>query len=479
MKLCTHLQVLRLGRLVLWSFIAWGTGYPFASVLHSPTGPLPEDPALLLFTANVFLSPIFLGWVLAATIQSVQRRPFALLLPNASIRLARRHALLVAIAAALAALIGPESIALPVLFCVTAGGLSLMLPWDATGRWYGLHRFVSAAGILTIVIGGALYAPILRDGMHTAPVLSACIGLAIATGCFVLGFSRSQMRRLSQIQRPTLLECGLSQLRSQSAADAASRQIGRRWTGGLVDGTLYHWLRVAIHERYGFSLLSSSGVMLVFLGILFYADFQLGAFAEDASWLQKLYVITNGPHWVGWDRSIHFILLLGATICTPLLRGDQLYPLSRHRRALVSYVSSFAVVLVYSTGILLFTLCGGLMSAAATGQPFHTDGIRLSLDTLLVASPFLPLFAWGAFRIIRLPDGGGRALFMLSLFLAGRILNSAFHGVQDWIHTPAGLSICLLAAICAQAAYYLMLRQFYRKGDLLQPGEQRQHPAVA
>lgn len=479
MSLCSHLPVLRLRRLALWSFVAWGTGYPFASVLHSPTGPLPEDRALWLFTANVFLSPIFLGWVLAATSQAVQRRPFALLLPNASIRLASRHIVLVAIAAVLAALIGPNSIALPVLFCVTAGGLSLMLPWDATGRWYGLHRFVSAAGLLTVVVGGALYAPVLRDGMQTAPLLSACIGLAIATGCFVLGFSRSQMRRLSQVRRPSLLESKLSQLRTESGADPESRRIGRRWTGGLVDGTLYHWLRVAVHERYGFSPLSSGGVLVFLLFTLVYADTRLGDFADGANWLQKLYVITNAPHGAGWDRSIHFIILLGATICTPFLRGDQLYPLSRDRRALVSYVSSFAVVLVYSTGILLFTLCAGLMSAAATGQPFHTDGIRLSLDTLLVASPFLPLFAWGAFRIIRLPDGSARALFMLCLFLAGRILNSVLHGVHDWIHTPAGLGSCLLAAVCAQTGYYLMLRRFYRKGDLLQPGEHRQDPAMA
>ncbi len=477
MTLRRYFSTIGYGRLCFIGFCGWSAGIVLGNLLQVIVSHVRGDRSDGIFTGVVLFAPALLGWVLAATIQVVQQRPFAMMLPGARRKFVRWHFITTVCAAIFCACVGHWILPAPVLFCIAVAGLSLALPLDSGGRW-------SRSRLLGATIGGALllagvFPSALRQGIDSSPWIASLLGLGIATACFALGFSREQLRwRALMSKGSTADSIAIAGKIAWRGAQAPNNRIGRRWKHGLVGNSVRSWLRVAAHERYALRRGGRGEYLLIWFltWITFDVLLGVGASKTDASLTEKVYFVIAEPQTLqALPMSLLLVVfLLSASADIPSLRAEYLYPLSRARRALTIYVAAAMHTFFYGAGLILLATSVAWISATIAGLHFHPSAALYVIIAMLVGLPLIPIFQW----VVLLFNGailiGGRkgGLWTIAFITGGGnfvgfILTLMIQSNYETVLSPMGISICVLLVLASQTGFYLGLRRFFMNGDLL------------
>ena len=439
------------------------------------------------FITLILLGPIVLSYLLSQAVKAPMHEPFGITLPNLRRNLLKWHLPLLAMLALFLAMLcrgHDRSLPLPVAASVAFSGLCLMLPYEPVGRWFGSH--VLAGLIASLYFVAAIFAQETRAAMQYAPWLTFALSLGIAAQCCRLGFARRRLYfRVRNRRRPfefgALFDPNAAQKREQLAL-ARSKRIGLNWTLRSVGNSTADWLRVVLHETYGatggwarrFAVLSLIYLTTTFALWYFLHTRTPATGSPRVPFPQLVYQIVWEPHLfgAGRDGALSLVVLMPFYMAAGIIalpRPQHLYPLSRERRARLTFVASLlqagGQVLICLFGIVTLSWIGALVA----GVPFRPTVAPDFVVVSLALAPLLPAMFWMKLRMQVRP--WERQLFAL-FFPACIVMMNKFvvwvPADRAWLLSPIGLAIALTAFAASLLLYRAALFKFYRRGDLLQ-----------
>jgi hypothetical protein len=176
------------------------------------------------------------------------------------------------------------------------------------------------------------------------------------------------------------------------------------------------------------------------------------------------------------------IVPLAFFVLPPLLRVDRVYPLSRRRRAVVTWYGSLAAAIAFG---LMAIPCLVMLGWVIPLLPWWTAG-PLPLPVLLAYLPYglvwLPVLFWVHTRYVRVnrvvmtrgaigpsPERSGKPMMVgLVLFVTATMGTHGLLAESALLHTALQRIISVVAlAVLVQLAYWLLLRRHFATGDLV------------
>jgi len=492
MKLRTYLALLRLR--TLWHIapgLLLGGGILFQ--LFAPRHELRVGAGT--FVTLIFLGPILLSKALSQAVQLPMHEPFGLTLPNLRRNLLQWHLPLLAVLALLLAAVGQirdRSLPWPATASVAFAGLCLMLPHEPGGRWFGSR-------VLSVVIAGlylvaALFAGETRSAMQHAPWLTFGLSLGAAALCCGLGFSRQRLRVRA---RTRLLTLGGTfdpeEVKKHShLALSRSRRTGGAWTGGVVGASTADWIRVVLHETYGFGggwmrwCLKLTLILTVFPLCLYLLLTRIPALSgPPAPAGQMIYQLVWEPHVFGRGSSNTLCIgllapLFMSIISAALPRPQRLYPISRERRARLAFFASLIQPSVQLFVGLSVVVALSWIGARLAGVPFRPATAPDFLVEIIALAPFFPALLWRRVCLqVRPWSQAEPATPLWTGGAMGALFISTSPGCRAWLLSPTGLAFALTASAIGLLLYRRALLNFYRCDDLLQRETSPRNPSLA
>jgi len=478
MNLRIYLGILRLRTLGLIVFFFWFLAFMFAFCTQQAS----HREGAYTFLILAILGPIATGCALSQAIHEPFHWPMAILLPRLGQCFREVHIFVIGTLALVFAAFGHlwDAQTPPVVVAsFAAAGLSLSLPLESRLLWYGSHRL--ALSVIGLIVLATLYTHELRMLAQTSPWTASLFGTGLCAMCFALGFSRQRLRaRASQplgMMMSDYFDRAALEDR-QKEAIARSRHLGRQWRHGPVGSSTMAWVRVGWHEHFGYRRVGWFGMILIISlswPVLEAVIEKIsGSPVSIAARIYYLVWDSQGPRDAG--PSFLIILMLVASISLGgFLRPDQIYPISRARRAWVAYVSSATLAVTFCASLVVLTLPAAWLGAHVAGIDFRPAGMPFPVLAVFVTLPVLPLLQWGGLYMAVRQDKMVHSLFVLIGFTGSALLGIFIHNFPKLIISPVGLLVGALAIAGSQRLYYTALRRFYCKGDLLQRGTNRQN----
>ena len=481
MTLRTYLALLRLG--TLW-LIAPAVLFGGGIVFHLFAPGHEHRIGAGTFVILIFLGPILLSKVLSQAVQMPMHEPFGITLPNLRRNLLQWHLPLLAILAVTLAAAGharDRSLPLPVAAGVVFAGLCLMLPREPVGRWFGSHVLSGVVNALYLV--AAIFARETRSAMQYAPWLTFVLSLGVAALCCWLGFSRQRLRVRAHTRLLTLGGTfDPEEVKKHGhLALGRSQHTGRAWTRGVVGDSTASWLRVVLHEGYGFSggwirwCVKLALILTVFpIGLYLLLTRIPGLLGPPAPIGRMIYQLVWEPHGsVGGAKAIFFTAILAplylSVINVALPRPQRLYPISRERRARLAFVASLIQASVQLSAGLSVIVALSWIGARLAGVPFHPTTAPDFLIEMIAFAPFLPALLWRRVCLQVRPWSQAEPATPLWLGCAmGAFYVSVYPASRAWLLSPLGLLVALTATGVSLFLYRRALLNLYRCCDLLQ-----------
>lgn len=452
-----------------WLWIGWMNFI----VLTSSKPPLPT--AFLWWGV---LLPLSLGVTFITMLHEPMHRSLGLLLPGMRARFRRSQFKVIGIGGLLCGALGhwcDESLSLLPLASLAAASFSLALPFEPGWRWAGSHLAAAVvAGIVPVILWSHGE---IRSLFLLHPWLIACLCLVFVGLNFTVAFSRDRWRARANTPRVSLLSAmfnpELTALRKKETALQSGSAFGRTnasWHGDLTRSSLFNWFRAMRYERNGGrdrSLVFATGYIV---GVMLFANF-----ASGNRMILTLYQTVVPP--ASARGSVDFVFMLiamwGVQYWGP--RPQRIYPLSRARRARISFALSCGQIFlnfILTSGVFLVTAWG---VAAWLGQPITLEHSGRFLMKLTLMLPLLPFLQWCRLHVEVREDKSMLHLSTVCLVLP--VFTWQYFGPAwlSYVTTPQGAFCWLLLIGVSFGAYYAALRRFYRAGDLLQHGTTRKN----
>jgi hypothetical protein len=477
-KLRTYLALLRPRS--LWARLIFAVAVSLAVNFFGPFAG--QRAGAGTFAVVTLLLPMMVGRELSRALHAVMHRPFGPLLPHLRPTLLRWHLpLLVLLAAGSASLVRWRDTTLgwPVSASLALAGLCLMLPLEGPGRWFGVRWFGGA--LSGFVIFAALAGGVTRTWIHAWPWLTTLGSLALAVVCCRLGFSRRRLRERAHAPLLDLADAfDPATLRTQSRDKfSRSQRLGRPWRIRSVGESMVNWIRVVLHESFGFRggwvrqlALIALVAPITVVGGLFTMSL-LDATARAVPFGALLYgaIWISLPHssWAGQTCFLVMLPIFSFDFAVALPRPGKLYPLSRERRAWLTFIVSALQATVQIPLVLASLIALAWVGARFAGVAFEMDAAPNCLAAFLAILPFVPWLLWSRFKGQLRP--GQSSLHFIGIPVGIGIASAIATLGRAWLVSAAGAAVVMLITAAGLALYRNALFKFYRDDDLLQPGK--------
>jgi hypothetical protein len=484
-----YFQILRPVRtLVVTMFLVGFSYFCLRAVLH-----VSASEALFLILA--LFGPVIVGSLLLGPLHEVMHRSFFPLLPEARRRLRRWH--LRAIAVVSAFLFGLAAAFLPgiprvALYGLIAAGLSLRLL--SRGRLRGTDRLrYLPTLLLMLVLGITPYRAVVTVCQQTPWIVFAA-GLGFAYVCFRIGFAPWFVR--NRWRDPNLF-CvqsvapffGIDMLvyagtQTRQLTQERSTRIGRDWSTSSIGSSLYTWVRVVHHARYGRisrlrQLLGLAFAGAVVVPVLLGYNYLMAKFSQPQTNLalfcrqileagkatgsidhpQPIQLFTMAPTFA---YTMPLIATLVACLPTCLL------PISRQRLASCLFIDAHRTASFIFVVNVLGLILGFYAISVIAGVPFDVSTLRKPLAAYAILPPaitlnlgvsFLRSILWRSLASI-----GGLVITIVAV----SIIETKF---APNVLSPLGLLACAVATGFAGWLSWLAFLRYYEACDLNHPGD--------
>lgn len=434
------------------------------------------------FVALVLLGPFFAGCILSHALHAPLHRPFSITLPNLRRNFLQWHIpTLIILAVLLSHVAARYDRTLPQLVdaCVAFAGLCLMLPFETGLRWYGSTKLF--AGIACSVVLASLWANETRDVLLYLPWLTIAASLTFAALCCRLCFIRARIRARSRTNVISMAESTmLDEGQRIGRPEIDSPRLARSWTHGPIGNSTTNWIRAMRHETSGFRSRYATTLvtlpltyLVVFPSVAYFQLRQpemiehkmpLGQYIHRCLWEHEPF----GPHSALLQEIVLMHLFALLIIPGSSLRPQQLYPISRARRARLTFLSSW---LDASRQIL--TVFGGIIALSwlncwLAGWPFRPTAVPDFVVVLISLAPLISFVHWLRFRAQlsakRYPLDG--TIYML-IYLLGGMIFMLMNTWRPWLLSPTGLITFGIAFVASLFAYRTTVFHAYCRSDLI------------
>lgn len=432
------------------------------------------------FVVLTLLGPFFAGCIISHALHAPLHRPFSITLPNLRRNFLQWHIPSLALFALLLSQVTSKydfSMPRPVAASIAFAGLCLMLPFETGLRWYGSTK------LLVLITGSmllaAMWANETRAVLLYLPWLTVMGSLALAALCCRLGFARNRLRDRAR-KRVLSIEESSSAGEEERQTMADTPRLGRPWTHGAVGHSTFSWIRAIQHETYGYR--SRFGRPWVVLPVAYsvivpaVAYFQLrlpkmidykvslSEFIYRSIWEHEPF----GTHG-SFPQTIMLFLFLSTISAGTFLRPQQLYPISRARRARLAFILSLLDVGTQLLAVFTSVIALSWVSAWLAGLPFQPTAVPDFVVVFLSLAPLIPFLQWLKLRAqfsskFHPTDG---TIYMM-IYVTGGAIFIFITSWRSWLLSPAGLTITAIAFAISLCAYRVALFHIYRRGDLLQ-----------
>jgi hypothetical protein len=490
MSACAYFQIIRPGRTFVITLISVG----FAYFLLRTLSRAPSSEALFLILTLV--GPIIVGTLLIGPLHEVMHRSFFPLLPDARRRFRRWLVWAIAVVSVLIfgiAAIFISEIPKIALYGLILAGLSLRLlspRWHIRGK--GLLRYLPAL-LLFLVLGITPYRAVVTVCQQT-PWIVFVGGVGFAYACFHIGFAPWFVR--NRWRDPNLF-CIQSmvpffgsdmpayiQTLTRQLVQERSTRIGRDWSTSSIGSSLYSWVRVVHHARYGRvsrlrQLLGFAVAGAVIIPALSGYSYLMAKFSQPQTSLalfcrqileagkatgsidhpQLIQLFTMAP-------TFAYTMPLIATIvaCLPMCS----LPISRQRLASCLFIDAHRTALFIFVVNVLGLILGFYAISLIAGVPFDVGTLRKPLAAYAILPPvitlnlgicFLQSFLWRSLASIGVFVITIMAVFTVEIKFAPHVLS------------PLGLLGCAVATGFAGWLSWLAFHRYYEACDLNHPGD--------
>lgn len=427
-----------------------------------------------IFSTLFLLMPLTWGSIFAAILHEALHTPSTALLPGVGRRLFRGHAAATIVVSLpwgwMGYHLGPQ-FSFPTLCAVTGLCFALFLPWGPGWRWSGSRILMIPAVGLLILLG--FYPHHIWILAEKAPAAVTASALALTVLCYAAASRRSQLRARALSRHTSYFSTLFSETFARRRAEEKIAQKNYAyvtWSAPVRDDSTRWWLKALCHERTNtWGRLSWLGTLAAAALLTTLVAAAMGRY--DGTFIERIYALTTYGNRSRLD--ILGLVLVMQMVLVPLPRPRWLYPLSRTRRAQLSFVSVLGYLgmgcLVFAAGLAAL----GLGAAAWLGRDFSWMGYACVLANTAAILPFAPLVYWGRLHL----DVRDSRLWFIVMLIAAMIFQSLLRALvwRGKSLSPenisgAGLANTLLLFVVALGLLYAGLRYFHRRGDLLQRG---------
>lgn len=417
-----------------------------------------QEGSLAFFFCALVL-PLALGIILSATLHEPMHRPFSIVLPGARRRFMRSHAralALLGVAFALLAWLKNHALPLPVVWSVSVAVMALSLPLEPRVRLVGIRWFALVP--IAAALAAVRWPTHLQEFALEHPTVTSLGALAWTAASFGVAYSRARWRARAQLPCTSFLTAFDSpehRIQLGKEALARAKASSARWQPPASwDGTAA-WMRASTYERFGQQRLGWIGTSLLMCGALVVLGLATAAdsptkFTEQPTLMMPLFVVLLMTAHRGTGPS-----------------PARLYPLSRARRASVTFTAS---LLQLTTNLTFVVVATALTLWAATDYfqiQLTSPAIQLWLLAPALAVPLDPVCRWIKLQaeVQGIPDQS-TALFVG--MGTGVIGSQVLRSWPEFFVSTGTLTTFGVIILASQIAYYFSLQRFYRQNDLIQ-----------
>ena len=427
--------------------------------------------------ALLTLYPLIIGWALASLLHEALHRPNALLLPRGATRLFNGHLAVIA-GVALAAGFIAHTVSPTLAVFPAAAWAALLLactlmlgPGASSGEDTSALASVGHGTLVGVAVASVVAPTLFIRWMHAVPVTWSAVCLAGAATLLALPRARTRLRTRALTPHVPYFSALFS---GQLMKLRANQNEVRRHFERLTLTTRWSlrspgwWLAALRFERRpdwgrlgripGLVISSLGGVALLAL-----------AAGKPGTVLPAARDFISGPSL--W--SLLGVLFLFQTHLVAVPRAHCLYPLSRRSRANALFLGALADLAFAYVILVGVVFLAGQSACLINGRPFPWQGFLGIAAMVATALPLAPLVHWGRLyeetrdsRIMQVAVLGYSFIFVPAL---SRVLWMArdYDPLSNTVPMENVLFFLVLFAV-TQAAFYAVLRLYYRKSDLIQ-----------